>query len=137
MGQKTTPEHLTSQNVLYTNALQEIPSDLLTAACAQIIKEGDKFPWPSTIRKVAAKLREDRMASRALAHTDPNAPENFLARVKRVSQHDATWLRAHHGLLERVIDDHMRGDLSDQHLIASLEQAHRGLTADRQPRSSA
>lgn len=125
---------MSSQNGLYINALQEIPADLLTLACAEIINEGEKFPVPSTIRKVARKLREDRMASRALTNPDPNAPENFLARVKRVSHHDANWLRSHHGLLERVMDDHMRGELSDGHLIASLEAANRGITADRQPR---
>lgn len=88
---------------------------------------------PSAIRKIAAKIAEDRHASRALANPDRSQPENFLARVKRVSNRDADWLRAHHGLLEQAMADHMDGILGDAHLMDSLERAAHGMPADRQP----
>lgn len=122
---------MTWQTALYAEALQDLSPDVLSASCKQIIKDGERFPTPSTIRKAAKVIVEDRRDSRALANPDPNAPENFLARVKRVSTHDALWMRAHHGLLEQSIQDHMDGKLTDGHLLESIDMAERGLPAER------
>lgn len=124
---------MTWQTALYAEALEDISPEVLSAACKQIVRENDRFPTPSVIRKAAKAINENRFASRAIANPDPNKPENFLARVKRVSTHDALWLRAHHYLLEEAIQDHMDGRLTDTHLLDGIDRAQHGLSAERQP----
>ena len=70
-GAKATPEHLTWQNSLYIEALADIPAAVLTAATRQIIREADRWPTPSAIRKVARDIAESAAAARTLANPEP------------------------------------------------------------------
>lgn len=128
-GQKTTAEHLSWQNGLYIEALADLMPEALTAACKQIIREGERFPRPKEIRDVAKELIERRQAVRALANPNPNEPENFLARCKRLGGHDAAWHRAHHHLLEPLFDAHCGGFLTDPYLEEAIHGAERGVIA--------
>jgi hypothetical protein len=70
---------------------------------------------------------------------DPNAPENFLARVKRVSAGwqrpwDALIMRSHHYQLEQSIREHMDGYLTDEFLVRQMRRAEQGLDAERMER---
>jgi hypothetical protein len=53
---------------------------MLSAACKQIIRDGEKFPKPREIRDVARDLAERIAAKRALAN--PLAPDDFGATTR-------------------------------------------------------
>ena len=62
VGQKTTSEHLTWQNGLYIEALSDLSPAMLSAACKQIIRDGDRFPRPKEIRDAATIIGEQIVA---------------------------------------------------------------------------
>lgn len=80
IGQKTTPEHLSWQNGLYIEALQDLEPRLIEAACKYLIREGDRFPKPKDIREAAKELSERRSARVALANPLPEADMAALMR---------------------------------------------------------
>lgn len=122
------------QNGLYIEALSDIPAEALSAACKQIIREGERFPRPKEIRDAAKDLIERRHAARTLANPNPAEPENFLARCKRVGGHDAIWHRLHHDLLQPLFDAHCCGFLTDDYLETAIRGAERGAIAKPPPR---
>lgn len=62
---------MTWQTGLYVQALQDLPSATLSAACKRIIQDSDRFPTPSVIRKVAREIAETAVAARTLANPEP------------------------------------------------------------------
>ena len=102
----------------YTDELQHYPAQAVVAGCAQWARQ--KATWPALAELVGYIENNDRLAG---ALPDPNKPENFLARCKRVGGIDALWLRDHHNWLEAAMTDHYEGRLTDAHLAICLQAA--------------
>ena len=102
----------------YTDELQHYPAQAVTAGCAQWGRQ--KATWPALSELVGYIDTNDRNAG---ALPDPNKPENFLARCKRVGGVDALWLRDRHHWLEAAMTDHSEEMLTDEHLAMCLRFA--------------
>lgn len=98
---------------------------MLSAACKQIIRDGDRFPRPKEIRDAARTISDRVDAARTLANPNPSEPESFLARSRRVGGHDAVWHRAHHDLLQVHFDAHCEGRLTDEYLLHAIRAAEK------------
>lgn len=84
VGQKTTQEHLSWQNALYIEALQDIEPRVLEAACKQLIREGERFPKPKEIRDASRELADRRDAARTLANPTPDADLGSVMRNEAI-----------------------------------------------------
>jgi hypothetical protein len=88
----------------------------VTAGCLQWSRQ--KPNWPSLAELIGFIENNDR----ARALPSPDAPENLLARVKRVTGRDVEWMRDHHDVvMAEVFPAHCDGALSDDALAARIE----------------
>jgi hypothetical protein len=85
----------------------------VTAGCLQWARQ--KSTWPSLSELIAYVQGNDRTELKALPN--PDAPENLLARIKRVTGRDVDWVRDHHdSIMKEIFPDHCDGQLSDSEL---------------------
>jgi hypothetical protein len=70
---KQSPEQIRWQNGLYIEALQDIDPLVLSDACKRLIKDGEKWPKPADIRKMAMEIEEHRSLERSLSTPTTNA----------------------------------------------------------------
>lgn len=118
--------------VIFIDKLVSFTPDVVTQACDDWGATHERWPTLGGLLKACRALSvEDRVA---LKLTDPNAPENFLARIKRVRPAcDAVWVRSRHHLLTEAIQSHMDGELTDGHLEHCLDLVTQHQQSVRQP----
>ena len=111
----------------YIDELTRFSPQAVTAGCLQWARQ--KPTWPSLAELLSFISGND--VNRALPN--PNAPENLLARIKRVTGRDAFWTRDHHDvLMAEVFPDHCEGVLSDEELSHRVNAIADGRTVYRE-----
>jgi hypothetical protein len=116
---------------VFADLLVVFTPETVTKACDEWGRINDRWPTLAGLLRLCRECENEVKAARVI--TDPNQPENFLARVKRLSIHDAPWLSRHHYLLDQAIQDHMHGRLTDAHLAHCITLVEQGLPSTAQP----
>lgn len=113
----------------YADELRQFPPDAVSNGCEEWARTQSR--WPA-LSELLAVVRGYVPKARSLAN--PDRPEDFLTRCKRVGGHDAVWQRAHHYLLEAALQAHLAGYLTDEHLAVCIAEADSWREPPRMPR---
>jgi hypothetical protein len=96
-----------------SDELIHYPPQAVAAGCREWPRQKRGFPELADILPFIDG--HDRTSPRALPN--PDAPENLLARIKRVTGRDVDWVRDHHdSVMKEIFPDHCDGQLSDSEL---------------------
>ena len=96
--------------------LQFYPSQAVTAGCLEWGRQ--KATWPALAQLIEYIDYNDSRAQALSSETS----ENYLVRLKRLSGHDALWVRERHDLVMELFPAHCAGTLTDAHLEHQLRE---------------